>query len=170
MVRGLNRWVRSAHTWAWLVVSNRGFWPHALMAVACLVGTIGCGREATPTYDVVGKLTYVDSEQTVPGAGVELRPLCPLEDGRRVSIVGVVKEDGSFELSTFKMADGAIAGKHVVMLSEPPPSAGYDWDLEGQPRAYIPKKYKTFSTSGITFEVTPHGENRLQIEIEKPMG
>ena len=139
----------------------------ATLALA-LLATLGCGGDGIPTYRVEGTLKYIGTEETLPGAGVELRPSNPAEGEYRGSIAGRVGVDGKIVFTTFEPGDGVPAGKHQVMLMEPPRPRGWDIDRQGPPPRKIPIKYRSYKTSGITLTVEPGGENRLDIEIEKP--
>ena len=135
-----------------------------------LLASLGCGSDGIPTYHVEGTLKYVNTDDTLPGAGVELRPSNPGEGEYRGSIVGRVGVDGKIVFTTFKPGDGVPAGTHQVMLTEPPRPWGWDIDRQGPPPKKIPAKYRSYKTSGISLTVEPGGENRLDIEIEKPRG
>ena len=134
-----------------------------------MVGTIGCGQRGIRTYPIQGTLKYRGTEETVSGARVEMRPVDPIDKQHRVTTVGIVQDDGAIEFTTFQPGDGAIEGKHQVILREPPMPRGWDFDERGgPPPPKIPRKYKSYSSSGLTLDVTPGGENRLDIQIERP--
>ena len=142
-----------------------------MLCALTFLGLLGCQDGGMPLYSVQGSLKYAGTKETIPYAGVELRPENPIDDAHRVSIVGSVQEDGTIVFTTFSPGDGVPEGEYRVMLREPPKPSGWDVDDRGGlPPPKIPRKYKSYVTSEITFEVRRQGENRLDIEIEKPAG
>ena len=135
------------------------------MMVALLV-TAGCGSKNPPVYAVKGKVTYPDGSPVQIGT-VEFEPAneaIPLKD--RVNARALINEDGTYELTTFELYDGALPGPHRVIVQEPPPDV--DWE-EGEkiPPPKIDKKYRAYTTSGLSFEVKEE-ENVIDIEVTKP--
>lgn len=65
------------------------------------------------------------------------------EDGGREA-AGNIEPDGTFTLTTFESADGAVTGKHRVAVDPP----------ADKPKS-LPAKYKNAASSGIVLEVTP---------------
>jgi hypothetical protein len=135
-----------------------------------ILSAVGCQRNGIATYQVEGTLKYAGTEETIPGAGVELRPEKPSEGEHHGSIVGRVRADGTIVFTTFEPGDGVPAGTHRVMLIEPPFRREWDIDTQGAPPAKIPRKYRSYQTSGISLTVGPGSENRLEIVVEKPGG
>ena len=133
-----------------------------------ILSALGCQDGGIKTYHVEGTLKYAGTEETIPGAGIELRPENPGEGQYKGSIVGRVRVDGKIQVTTFEVGDGVPAGTHRVMLTEPPFPEGWDMDTQGPPPAKIPRKYRSYRTSEITVKVGPDSENRLDIVIEKP--
>lgn len=76
--------------------------------------------------------------------------------------------DGTFHLSTFGDADGAIVAKHYVTVLAR--EAGVD-NAPGAPgatqpgRTLIPLSYSNTATSGLVFEVAADGDNFFNIEL-----
>ncbi len=141
----------------------------ALSITLSMVGTIGCGESKVQTYPIQGTLRYQGTEEAVIGAGVELRPVDPIDKQHGINTVGIVNDDGTIKFTTFEPGDGATEGKHQVMLSEPPTPR--DWDFEAKqrpPPRVIPTKYKSYSTSGLSIDVTKDDDNQSDIQIERP--
>jgi hypothetical protein len=124
-----------------------------LVAVLALSGT-SCGRHGVAVYPVEGKVFYQGKPAvravvffhphgTAPGPDV-LRPQ------------GVVREDGSFRLSTYTPDDGAPEGEYDVTFvwTKPSPQGG-DNDV-----ALLPPRYMYPGTSGIKAQVQA-GPNQL---------
>jgi predicted small lipoprotein YifL len=137
-------------------------------ALLTLASLSGCGRGPIPTYKVKATLKYQGTEETVPGARIELRPQDPIDAAHRVSPVGRVHEDGSIQMTTFEPGDGVPAGHYLVVVGEPPKPHGWDVDQQGMPPRKIPQKYKSYETSDLTLEVRAKGNNLLEIELEHP--
>jgi len=133
------------------------------------IGITGCGKGPLQTFSVDATLKYVGTEDTIPEARVELRQQEARKKDERAVVSGVVQENGTITLTTFQEGDGAPAGPYQIMLKEPPIPLDWDVDTHGDlPPAQIPEKYKSYRTSDLTVEITPGGENRLDIQIEKP--
>lgn len=79
---------------------------------------------------------------------------------QQVSGTGVVKDDGTFEVSTFNKDDGAVLGKHRVALTPPV-------DEEGATKPWlILRRYGEFKTSGLEAEVKS-GTNDVVLTVER---
>ena len=122
------------------------------------------------------KLILVRTATAVPRRAwrgeAQLRPLADAGI-RQASWISFGKSGASADehlalISSTASADGAPAGNYEVLLGEPPMPGGWDVDEQGMPPQKIPKKYKDYSTSGISLVVSPDGENRLDILIERP--
>ena len=109
----------------------------------CAIWFAGCGsatEQATSLLKPVpvkGSVLYKGKPMT--GGTVRFEP----EDGGREAS-GNIEPDGSFTLTTFQSADGAVAGKHRVAVDPPADKA-----------KSLPAKYKSAASSGIVLEVTP---------------
>jgi hypothetical protein len=87
------------------------------LALAALTGCPAAHKE--PVYPVKGQLYY--REKPAGGAVVWLYPadapeINKLNPGNEVRPTGIVQEDGSFELSTYGVNDGAPAGRYKVTV------------------------------------------------------
>ena len=92
---------------------RRGLW--GVVAGLGLLGLAGCG--AGGHHPVHGKLVYADNEEPVKElAGFEVT-FTSEKLGK--SARGTIKEDGSFQLGTVKVNDGAVPGQYVVTLTQP---------------------------------------------------
>ena len=80
----------------------------------------GCGDGSLKTYKIPGKLVYQDNSP-VPGASVVLQTTV---GDKVVSARGMASQDGRFTLTTFKEADGIVAGEHTVSISPLPAPDG----------------------------------------------
>lgn len=116
----------------------------------------GCGSGLVPVY---GQVTYEDGvpveEGTVIGEA--------LIDSRPMMVQGDLGKGGRFEWGTYRPKDGALPGSYKVMviprtLSEAESSKGVT--------PAVHKKYSSFESSGISFEVKGNG-NVLNIKVSK---
>jgi len=110
-------------------------------AVACLMFA-GCGgsteQASTLLKPVPVKGSVLYKGKALTGGTVRFEP----EDGGREAS-GNIEPDGTFTLTTFKAADGAVAGKHRVAVDPP----------ADKPKA-LPAKYKSAASSGIVLDVS----------------
>jgi hypothetical protein len=126
----------------------------------------GCGQKGPETAEVSGRVTYRGN--AVAEADVTFVP----DDGQP-SASGRTDQDGRYRLGTFELDDGAIVGKHRVMimaLGPPkplPPGAvgsGLPGDMQpGDPR--IPQKYFSPDSSGLAREVLAGESNVFDFEL-----
>jgi hypothetical protein len=115
----------------------------------------GCGPSLTP---VRGKVMLADGK---PAAGSQV-VFESDQDGKKISARGDVRDDGSFELSTFKPRDGVPPGKYKVQVN-PPPMV----NAEGPYTSPFNAKYSSFQTSGLEFEVKSGAKNEFPIQVTK---
>ena len=137
----------------------RGAWTGAA-AAGLLFGAIsGCSEsiERPQTFPVGGKVTY--KGEPVPKGTVTFQP----DQGHPA--VGEIQSDGTYKLSTFAQADGALPGHHKVFIiantADPTkiPGSTPGWT---PPKDLVPKKYNNADTSGLEATVT---EDRKEIDF-----
>ena len=96
--------------------------------VVCLaaVTTVlpGCGSGHIPVEPTSGKLTINGSPAV--GAIVGLHPVSGDFDERGTRPAGQVKQDGTFEFSTYGTGDGVPVGEYIVTINWPQNPAGPD--------------------------------------------
>lgn len=131
---------------------------------------VGCGKSAVvePITDygdlqkVTGKIEF--QGQPIPDATVTLHPVNPSKDGTLPHPPsGVVKDDGTFEISTFRDKGrglGAPAGEYRVTVSWFGPLQGLSESQIDQLKELLPAKYQQPAQSGLTATVV-EGENEL---------
>ncbi|MFI4874296.1 MAG: hypothetical protein ACIALR_03130 [Blastopirellula sp. JB062] len=138
--------------------------PHLTLTTACLCFLLsGCGgQQDFETAPAGGEVRY--DGQPLPYGTVSFRP----KAGSPAT--GTIRPDGSFTLTTYHDGDGAILGKHEVLVNAteldagtaPPIQPGTEMPV---PKSLIPQKYQSFSTSGIEVEVKKGAKNQFQIEL-----
>lgn len=117
----------------------------ALAALALVFA--GCGGGQERTAQVNGKVTY--NNNPVTHGTVTFVP----ESGGPPA-TGEIKPDGSFSMTTYSSGDGAVLGKHKVVIVAME-------DMEGKlpearnptPPPIVPAKYTSPSTTPLTTEV-----------------
>ncbi len=86
---------------------------------------------------------------------------------------GDIKNDGTFQLSTYKLNDGAVVGRHQVRI------ACYESQKPGVPKSpgeqslgklLIPAKYTYFDQSGFTADVSADGNEPFVFTLTGPPG
>jgi hypothetical protein len=125
----------------------------SVLVVASIVILSGCSdrRAVAP---VEGKVTL--NGESLKFGSVSFQP----EVGPRAT--GLIQPDGTFRLSTYGNADGAILGKHRVSVTcaeHQDPSKRKQADAEGMySPSLIPQKYSFPETSGFRVEVKQKNE------------
>jgi len=95
-----------------------------VMFIVSLLATAGCGSGNPTTYPVRGQVTYPNGMPVTVGM-VEFEPM-PREGvslTERLNARGLIHPDGTYFLTTFKDGDGAVPGRHRVIVHEPNPEA-----------------------------------------------
>jgi hypothetical protein len=116
----------------------------AALAAACL---LGCAGANTP-YPVKGTLRYEDGTpaRDLAGGLVTFN-----SEERKVSAVGPIRDDATYELTTLRDHDGAPAGHYRVGVTPPEPKKGeYATPAPGRPA--LDPRFRNPETSGL--EVT----------------
>lgn len=77
---------------------------------------------------------------------------------------GKIAEDGGFEVSTFRAGDGAVAGKHQVVIQQLIITEHLDYKAHNHGRR-VPRKFADYTTSGLELEVEAIDVNHATISI-----
>jgi len=131
-------------------------WLFLCVAMSVLVCTVGCGPKRE-LATVTGKVTY--RGKPLPFGTVMLQAA----GGQPAS--GTINSDGTFEVSTRGEGGGAPVGLLQVRVicfecqGPHPPKDG----SQGKP--LIPRKYTSYVTSGLTFEVKQGQNQELILEL-----
>lgn len=130
----------------------------SLIAVIAL-GLLATGCDSSPaTVPVKGKVVLPDGSPA-PGGMIEFRTTNA--EGEIVNAQGKIESDGTFQLSTYGQHDGALPGKHQAILVSPSVEEG----PAAKPVVFFPKKYLSYDTSGLEFDIQPGGSD-LEIKVE----
>lgn len=135
----------------------------ALPSLAMVIGfttLAGCSPPEPQTYPVEGVVKF----EGKPPVGFMIEFSSDETDTKGISAVGTVEADGTYKLTTTlngKDKDGAVAGKHKVVVVAPPVNRSPPVILP------VPLKYQDYNTSGLTFEVKPGAENTIPINLSR---
>jgi hypothetical protein len=135
-----------------------------LSAIAVLLLTLpSCARQPHPTYAVEGVVKFADGSPLIGGSVESL-----LKAGMpRVVARGPIQADGTFKLTTFMAADGAVEGVHHVIVMPPLPKGDLD-ELRTQPKLLDPR-FSRYETTPLEFTVRPEqSPNRWEIVVQHP--
>ena len=118
-------------------------------------------------------------EPTVPAAGVIMYQGKPL-DFYRVSFIpegkrpasGMTDKEGRFSLGTNAEGDGAVVGKHTVVVEYvgPPSNEEPGKETFAPPPASavsVPEKFSSAETSGVNIDIPATGNADLEIKLEE---
>jgi hypothetical protein len=123
-----------------------------LLLIAALVAATGCGSNLPKTIRVSGRVTL--DGQPPPGAGtIYFLPTAAAEGFPTRPATGDFDKDGNFQAKTFDPGDGLLPGTYTMHIEcwQTPPN------MEGKPvKSYIPSKYQSAATSGLTLEIKPN--------------
>jgi hypothetical protein len=140
-----------------------------LLAVLLAVSLAGCGGGAPfKIVPVSGKVTYSDGS-LIPADRIVVTfvPQGVQASGKDAAAAArgeVNVADGTFAgLTTQKHLDGAIVGKHKVLVQALKTGvAGV-----GEPTAAVPAKYAKAATTPLEVEVPPGGKKNIELLIDK---
>jgi hypothetical protein len=136
-----------------------------LAILVILVNFSACGSKHNATYPVTGKVTFDNGQPLTTGGMIMFRHTT--EDGQaQITASGTFEVDGMYQLSTFKEGDGAVAGRHEVLVraKRTAQQTGNTNRLSPSP---IDPKFERYETSNLTFTVEP-GDNEFNIVVKRP--
>ena len=125
---------------------------------ASVVVLAGCGGGEMKTAVVRGKVTY--NGRPVPNGTITFVP-----EGGGPSATGQTGSDGTFALTTYKSDDGAVLGKHKVMIVAVQDTSNLLPEQRNLPAPVIPDKYLSTATSDLTATVEDK-ENRIDFDLK----
>ena len=129
--------------------------------VLLIVATLGCSSGNPKTHDVHGVVRFPDGLPLTAGT-IEFESL---NTEMPFTARGEVSEDGTFDLGTFSMTDGAVEGRHrVVVVSNHEIGTGAERPGDLEPSKLHPR-FADYRTSGLEFEVKP-GKNEFTVPVE----
>jgi hypothetical protein len=117
---------------------------------------VGCHRDP-PTYTVSGKVKFPS------GAPVRMGTVETKSRELGIHARGTIESDGSFQLTTFKPGDGAVAGTHDCVVVQVVIAQGYQGS--GSTYGVVDPKHNSYHTSGLTIDVKPNESNEVVLVV-----
>ena len=133
----------------------------SLLMATTIASLVGCSDAERRFYPVRGIVRFPDGKVLREGS-VEFEII---GEKKAVTATGKIKPDGSFVLGTYQMDDGALVGKHRVVVV----SNNNSGSLHERPglvqETVLHEKYRSYQASGLTQEVKAE-TNNFVIEVE----
>ena len=135
-----------------------------LIVAGVLICCLGCGPQGPTTYPVRGKVVFEDGAPLATGGKVLFESASLQGVGKNAR--GAIQPDGTFEMTTFESGDGAVPGKHRVLVKAKRDSD--DYIKRGIiPRPVIDERFEDYDTSGLEFTVE-QGDNEFEAVVSRP--
>ncbi|MBL6704887.1 MAG: carboxypeptidase regulatory-like domain-containing protein [Planctomycetaceae bacterium] len=133
-----------------------------LLAIVSTI-TIGCGDENLPTYPVEGMVIFSDATP-VRGGTIELQSV-----DHRINAVGQIDSQGKFQVTTFAKNDGAVAGRHKVVIIQFNIVEEYSQQHRhhAHSNSAVARKHASYDTSGLEIHVQANAKNDCRIVVER---
>ena len=136
-----------------------------VIAGLMLLGVLGCGSGQLPAYPVEGNVVFQDGGWPMFGT-IEF-----YNQEHKINARGKLNRDGKFTLTTYKEGDGAIAGKHKVVIiqivTDPTGPLGESkMKVVHNHGALVARKYLDYRTSGLACDIK-QGINSVELVVEK---
>jgi hypothetical protein len=126
-----------------------------VLVLLALPGTAGCGSR---TYPVEGRVVFRDGKEATELAG----GFVTFEaEESQVSAQGEIQPDGTFRMGTFKPGDGAVPGRHKVLVMPRPAD-----NPDRPPPPVLHPRYQRLETSGLEVTVEPK-KNQVTLTVER---
>ncbi len=136
--------------------------PVALLLVLLFPFVCACGSGRPDTFATKGKVVFADGS---PLAGGTIMFQSSGHGDQVFNARGLIKQDGTFQMTTFDSNDGAVAGEHKVLVREAAPAS--DFAPPSATAKLVDPRFMSFDTSGLTVNVKEEN-NDLTIKIDRP--
>lgn len=140
--------------------------PHSIVALAVAAAlAVGCSEsDRLETAPVTGQVTY--NGKPVPTGSVMFVP----EDGGP-SATGEIDTEGYYTLQTYEEGDGAIPGRHKVVVTALQSAGGSglpEDSIDGLAgmESIIPDKYSSHKNTDLVFTVEADKENTIDLKLK----
>jgi prepilin-type N-terminal cleavage/methylation domain-containing protein len=130
----------------------------AFIATFCIGVSIGCSDPRHKTYPVRGQVVFENGTPVRMGT-VECKSTL-----LKTNATGTIAQDGTFSLTTYKENDGAVAGLHKCVVVQFVPTENLP-NHKPTTLGVVNKKYSSYSTTDLQFEVSPKSENRIRLVV-----
>lgn len=140
--------------------SSRRLLTWGLAMLGGIAGISGCfsAKNSDLPETAIVRGTVLFNGEPLPEGVVKFYP----ELSGRNPAIGMIEEDGSFQVSTYQRHDGATVGKHKVTVIVNPRLDGSSPD----PPYQIPRPYQSPKTTPLEVEITNEGANQIDLEIK----
>lgn len=140
-----------------------------LLSVFTIPQLVGCSssENRVPTATVRGKVTY-------NGEPLQIGSLLFVPLGGGPSAEGNIDRNGNYRMGTYTTVDGAVLGKHQVMITAFTSAGGSglpEDSVKGEsaPVSVIPEKFGDLAKSGLEIEVKT-GNNDVDFVLTSKVG
>ncbi len=133
------------------------------LAVMLLPTLAGCDSGQLPTYPVEGTIRFKD------GSFPKFGDIEFYNDAQQINARGKINRDGSFTVGTYEQGDGAVQGKHkiiVLQISGTHLTAKYSDDIKHDHGALVNKAYFDYRTSDLEWDIQPE-TNQVELVVRK---
>ena len=133
-------------------------------AAVAIVCASGCGAGQPLTFPVTGRVEYSDGQPLTTGGVVLFESLDT--ENTPVTARGAIREDGTFDITTYSEGDGAVPGTHRVLVRAKRDASEF---LEQgiTPRPVIDPRFEKYESSGLQFTVG-ETDNTFKIVVNRP--
>src|SRR5262245_31315138 len=146
---------------------------YVLAVGLCCLATGSCGPSGqVKVYPVKGKITY-GGKPLVGGGAIAFIPLTA-QEGKTAG--GIIQEDGSYVMTTYKDGDGSMVGKFRVAIMQEvfkEPKRTEDGQAAAKVAAdvptaeRIPEVYRSNTDSPLTTTIEPKPYDNLDFDIPR---
>lgn len=134
--------------------NSSNYLPKALLALApAILFFSGCAEKRVEVFPALGKVAFQGRPPV--GATVVLHPVNAQNDD--FAPTGVVKEDGTYAITSYDPDDGAPQGDYVATIEW----YRFDKKLGGVGPNVLPRKYASWKSSPIKVSISS-GQNQIQ--------
>lgn len=136
-----------------------------LAAFLAILALAGCGESRQRTYQVSGTVEFGDGTPVRFGS----IQFVPVQGGPAAR--GKIDQQGRFQLGTFTASDGAIAGRHRVVIVQHPTGGQTQQPTiheqeHDQSSGMVDVRYAQFDLTPVSVEVEPR-DNQVRLRVEK---
>lgn len=118
--------------------------PRSILAILAAAGVLGCSGAPT-FYPVKGILRYEDGQLALDLAG---GLVTFTSEELKISAMGLIRADATYELTTLRDNDGAPAGHYRVGVTAPEPKKG-EYAVKAKDRPALDPRFRDPATSGL---------------------
>ena len=144
------------------------------LIVAALLLLGGCGQKLPPGAQPTKKISVVVLYKGAPLEGASITFVN--QDGAPAPAVGRTDSQGKAVMKTYVEGDGAVMGKHKVMIDKSESVGGQtvgpespEYNPNAPPptlKRHIPQKYSEYGNSGLTAEVSASGPSEFTFDLK----